>query len=186
MMTLTQSQILERTYRGKSTTERFFDKVKKAKNGCWLWTGSMDINGYGRLRIANDAWGAHRLSWTITNGDVPDNLYVLHKCDVRHCVNPAHLFLGTYSDNLHDAMAKGRWTPQRGSTVGNSKLNEAQVIRLRHLYAETDVSQKELAQQFSVGENCIGHIIAGRQWKHAGGPVGIKKDPYRRVRRNNA
>lgn len=165
-MTLTQTDILARAYRGKTTVERFWEKVSKKDSGCWLWNGTIDVNGYGRLGIGDDYWGAHRLSWVIKNGDVPEGLFVLHKCDVRNCTNPEHLFLGTYKDNLEDAIKKGRWVAGKGSAIGTSKLKESQVEQIKTLYSTTQITQAELASQFGVKENCIGHIVAGRSWKH--------------------
>lgn len=87
------------------------DLVQPEPNsGCWLWTGRYGNNGYGTFGGGRkgERTGAHRLVWEITNGPIPDGLFVLHRCDVRGCVNPEHLFLGTAKDNTQDMMAKGR------------------------------------------------------------------------------
>lgn len=87
---------------------KFWSRVDKS-GACWLWTGPTLPNGYGRCTSPTqlDAY-THRFSWEMAHGAIPDGLCVLHRCDVRNCVNPAHLFLGTYADNNHDMRAKGR------------------------------------------------------------------------------
>ena len=76
------------------------------KTDCWLWQGANSL-GYGQLQFNGSVVGAHRVSWTIFIGPIPDGLSVLHKCDIKNCINPHHLFIGTNVDNSLDAMAKG-------------------------------------------------------------------------------
>lgn len=107
----------------QSTTieQRFWDKVDQAsghrvahmESDCWLWTASISIAGYGRLMTAKvgrqtKLTDAHRVSWVLANGPIPDGLFVLHRCDNKICVRPDHLFLGTNRDNALDCLAKGR------------------------------------------------------------------------------
>lgn len=87
--------------------ENLWKHVKKTET-CWLWTGAKTISGYGCMRVNGENIVAHRVSWEILNGDIPNGLCVLHKCDVRPCIRPDHLFLGTRGDNARDAMSKGR------------------------------------------------------------------------------
>jgi hypothetical protein len=86
----------------------FESKFKRDPSGCWLWTAGMGRGGYGAYAIFQRQLGAHRASWQIYRGEIPDGLWVLHKCDVRNCVNPDHLFLGTPTDNNRDTVQKGR------------------------------------------------------------------------------
>ena len=93
----------------KTRKELLYAKfILKAKKECWMWTGYRTPDGYGRIQINYKRIKAHRLSWEVHNGSIPEGLFVLHKCDVRDCVNPNHLFLGTQKDNIHDAIKKGR------------------------------------------------------------------------------
>lgn len=92
---------------------RFWARVQKSREDkCWLWQGSVNKDGYGRLQVgprgANRMWAAHRLAYALHNGPIPDGLWVLHHCDNPPCCNPAHLFLGTLADNHADMDSKGR------------------------------------------------------------------------------
>lgn len=89
---------------------RFFSKVKIAGlNECWEWQAYKNKFGYGLFNVNYYATMAHRVSWELNNGPIPKGLYVLHKCDNPCCVNPNHLWLGTYKDNMRDCVAKGRY-----------------------------------------------------------------------------
>lgn len=88
--------------------EKFWQKVNKTES-CWLWKGCVNTTGYGMVNWAGKKnIVAHRLVWKLTNGQIPDGLQVLHRCDITRCVNPQHLFLGTIQDNAADRVAKGR------------------------------------------------------------------------------
>jgi hypothetical protein len=97
----------------KPLAERFWAKVDVAgPEDCWVWTAALGSTGYGHLggnrRRAQPDYKAHRLSWELHHGPIPEGLSVLHRCDNPPCVNPAHLFLGTQRDNVIDAVQKGR------------------------------------------------------------------------------
>ena len=119
-----------------SLRSRFFSKFTRQENGCWIWNASVTNSGYGRIREAgfgSKTLLAHRVSWEIHNGPIEDRKLVLHKCDVRRCVNPNHLFLGTYSDNAQDREEKGRGANQKGEKNPARKLNDKLVLEIRAL-----------------------------------------------------
>lgn len=95
--------------------QRFAEKYRiDPASGCWLWAASIFKSGYGQAHVygSNSGGRAHRISWLLHNGPIPDGMQVLHKCDVKHCVNPDHLFLGTQFDNMQDMDQKGRRADQ--------------------------------------------------------------------------
>jgi len=103
----------------KKRFEKFF--IKSEDESCWLWLGTKMTTGYGQFRLSppkRATVGAHRMSWELYHGPIPDGMYVLHKCDVRACVRPDHLFLGSQKDNVHDMISKGRYNGGPQSTVG--------------------------------------------------------------------
>lgn len=142
----------------------FWPKVEKT-DSCWLWRGEITKDGYGRTGAKKDGStrGAHRIAWELTNGPIPDGLFVLHKCDNPPCVRPEHLFLGTQADNRRDCVAKGR--QPRGSAARKSSLTEEDVveIRQRHESGETATS---LGACFGVTRANIGYIVKRKTWTH--------------------
>ena len=148
--------------------KRFWARVTKAGiDECWLWTGGKNIYGYGMLRTERLAArkGAHRFSWEMHNGPIPEGMQVLHRCDVRNCVNPAHLFLGTNEENTADKVAKGRQRGPRGENQPFARLTEAQVRQIRELHGN-GLSNGAIGQHFGVGAEAISKIIRRVNWKH--------------------
>jgi len=93
----------------KSEALPWRERIEKQPGGCWLWTGSINKDGYGQVRIDKQTLKVHRLAWEEVNGPIPDGLRVCHHCDVPACCNPAHLFIGTQRDNVTDMINKGRF-----------------------------------------------------------------------------
>lgn len=102
-------------HRPKPLADRFWPKVQKGE-GCWEWIGSRNAAGYGKMTVGGRGAGhvrAHRVSWELANGPVPEGLWVLHTCDNPPCVRPDHLWLGTRLDNMRDCASKGRIDTRR-------------------------------------------------------------------------
>lgn len=133
---------------------------------CWNWTGLQNTNGYGRFSLANKHQLAHRVSFEIFIGEIPDGMCVCHQCDNRLCVNPRHLWLGTQSENLKDAVAKGRvFQPDTtGEKNGNRKLDWERVRAIRRM-AASGVKINLLASSFRVSHSTIREVVIGKIWR---------------------
>lgn len=92
----------------KNTEEKFWSNVDTGGEGCWEWRGDLCSNNYGRFYFCGKRELAHRLSWRFQFGVIPPGMFVLHHCDNPRCIRPSHLFLGNNSDNMQDAVRKGR------------------------------------------------------------------------------
>lgn len=156
------------SYQQKTTTEqRFWIKVRKDVDGCWRWIAAISRQGYGVFTVYYKYIRAHRYSWELHNGPIPYGLCVLHRCDNRCCVNPAHLFLGTYRDNAQDCSKKGRRRDQKGMRNNMVKLTEHEVRLIRKLQKRNcPVTQKRLAEWFGVDQSLISLIIQRKVWTH--------------------
>jgi hypothetical protein len=148
----------------------FWSRVRLAHpDRCWLWTASVGSHGYGMFQSDTGLITAPRYAWTITYGPVPDGLFVLHTCDVRRCVNPHHLWLGTQADNVHDCMRKGRWVSnagcRRGADFHTAKLTEADVVEIRRAHAAGS-TYKVIAAMYGIDRTNVGCIVRRQTWKH--------------------
>ena len=126
-------------------------------DGCkatWLWNFTVKIGNEWKHELA------HRLVWQLTNDPIPEGLWVLHHCDNKSCVNPAHLFLGTIQDNLRDMRQKGR------GRNGMTRLAPSQVAEIRCLYASGRYSQRALATRFGCTVANISLIALRKSWKN--------------------
>jgi hypothetical protein len=150
-----------RTYR--PAEERFWSRVDSS-GACWLWTGGHSGDGYGAITVDGRTTGAHRYSYGLNVGPIPTGMYVMHTCDVPLCVNPAHLRLGTPSDNGADSARKAR--RPRGSKQHASKLTEGQVLDMRARYAAGGITQKQLAVDYGISHALVSFIVTRRIWKH--------------------
>lgn len=138
---------------------RFWAKVSVTPN-CWEWSAALDADGYGRVSAGSRGAGmlqAHRASWCLTFGDVPEGQSVLHRCDNRRCVRPGHLFLGTQRENAQDMAQK-----ERGNT---RKLTASEVIQIRFASSRGE-SRSALARRYGVGRSNIGSIARRETWQH--------------------
>jgi hypothetical protein len=150
----------------KPIAERLWARTDKT-NGCWLWRGCVMDCGYGQIGEGGQFGRvrlAHRVAWELAHGPIPDGLMVLHRCDVRRCVNPAHLFLGTAADNSKDMVIKGRSFV--GERQPNARLTDAAVQEMRALHATGMATFTELARRFGVSRRTATDAIRGVAWRH--------------------
>lgn len=133
---------------------------------CWIWTGKAHKRRYGYLGYQGRFVLAHRLSWELTNGPIPEGMDVCHTCDNPPCCNPAHLWIGTRADNNADKIAKGREVVLRGEMHGMAKLTWDQVSEIRSRYGAGEKGQVALAREYGVSKNLIHLIVTWKIWKH--------------------
>ena len=150
--------------RGVSVEDRFWVKVdKRGLQECWNWLASLDSRGYGNFGIKRGGkfvmQRAHRIAYELATGPVPAGLVVRHSCDNRRCCNPAHLSIGTQSDNMNDAVERGR-LKRAGARNGRAKLRDADVVEIR-LSAD---SLRVLAERYGVAKSTSASARARQTW----------------------
>lgn len=143
----------------EAVKEHFLSKVSKTDT-CWIWKSYKNWQGYGRAKIGNSEFPAHRVSYELFNGNVPEDKFVLHSCDNPGCVNPNHLFLGTQDDNMKDMSSKDRSC--FGEKCASHKLTEEEVREIRDLYPS--ISYSQLGIKYGVSTQNIAHIVKRRSW----------------------
>jgi hypothetical protein len=148
---------------------RFWKCVdKKGDDDCWFWQRPASSNGYGRIRVRETGKeeSAHRVSWWMHNErqEIPKGMVVMHSCDNKLCVNPAHLSLGSAKDNTQDMIRKGRakYVSFTGSKNGNALLDDAKVIFIK----TSDLKHTEVAKLLGVSASCVADVRKGRSWTH--------------------
>lgn len=137
------------------------------RDDCWNWNGSRFGSGYGRMTLGNSKTGklvlAHRFSWELAHGEIPDGLQICHSCDNPSCVNPSHLLLGTVYANASDRDWKGRGC--RGSRQWKAKLEESDVRELRREWDAGKRNVSGLARRFGIGRTQVRRIVSGESWR---------------------
>lgn len=154
----------------ESVIIRFWRYVRIAPEGCWSWATTQNERGYGRLHHGSGSVYAHRVSWAIHRGPIPDGLVVMHSCDNPPCCNPDHLRLGTNLDNMADAARKGRLDGRpnkaRGEAVSNSKLTAPQVREIRRRRASGE-PRRAIAAEFGISVKRVSEITTDKAWQDA-------------------
>lgn len=144
--------------------QRFECKFRIGDDGeCWEWLACVSSNGYGKFGLGGKSVGTHRVSWMLYRGDIPNGLYVCHKCDNRKCVNPNHLFLGTALDNMRDASTKDR----TGIKLSNHAARE-----IRDLY-QSGRTVAEIASLYRVSSVMVCRVLKGQYYRSAGGDLAV-------------
>lgn len=146
---------------------RFKEKYAMLDNGCWQWTAGKTALGYATISVRRYPYRASRVSWIMAKGDIPAGMDVLHSCDNRACVNPAHLFLGTPKDNSDDCHSKRRH--RFGIAHPNSKLDDAAVVAIFRL-AKSGFTQIEIAARMGVDRANISYVTRRKTWAHVAIP----------------
>lgn len=162
--------ILVFTPRGASDIEALrFKGWTVTESGCWEWNGHLDPDGYGVVSRDCRPYRAHRLSYEVHIGPIPEGRVICHTCDNRKCINPDHLFHGTSRDNTYDALAKDRLA--RDEKHGMCKISSNDVLKIRDLYATGRYTQRQLAGQYGISQSQVSNITRGVARRRAGIPL---------------
>lgn len=161
------------SYPTRSISDRLQMYSTRAPSGCQEWNRALDKDGYGRLLVIQggrkQTKKAHRLAYELHIGPIPNGMFVCHKCDNPSCIEPLHLFLGTAADNNADKMAKGRYKPggkpHPGSKNGRAKLDEQQVVSIRHLVQAYGIPAALIASSLDLSASAIQSAVRGSSWR---------------------
>ena len=159
--------------------EKVFEEcVVRESTGCWKWIGPRSRQGYGEIRVFGKVYRAHRLSYELHVGSIPELLAgerveVLHSCDNPPCCNPAHLRLGSHRENVRDAVERGRIRPPRGVPRGmqfgethhNASLTVEKVKSIRAAHT-AGATQASLAALFGVDPAVVSTVVRRKSWRH--------------------
>lgn len=149
-----------------SLSESFESRIEKiSESGCWIWMGAQITDGYGCLSWDGRTQLAHRVAYELYVGEIPEGMYVLHKCDIPECCNPNHLFLGYQIDNIRDMVNKKRQKGAVGENNPSAFLSEQDVLDIKALL-EKGLSGAEIARKFNVTKTTVSRIKLKKGWKH--------------------
>jgi len=132
---------------------------------CWEWLGSKYKDGYGRIKINQLSYLAHRLVYEQIYGNIPIGLYVCHTCNNPSCCNPNHLYGGTSKDNMNQKVREGRQAKGK-QCFSNVKLTDEEVLKIRRLYSIKEYTQRKLGEIFGVCQAEISMIVNNKKWKY--------------------
>ena len=142
---------------------RLIERARFGMTDCWHWCGPRNPQGYGRMTFEGRLQFAHRLSYRAFVGPIADGLSVCHACDNPSCINPEHLWLGTYSDNRRDCQNKGRWSssPPKGFDSRNTKVTPSLLARIRQLRSD-GLSYASIGATVGLSAMTVWHAVNGR------------------------
>lgn len=158
----------------RSIADRFADSWEPDESGCWMWKRAKLHFGHGAMTVGGKVRKAHRVSYELHCGPIPNGAMVLHRCDVPSCVNPAHLRVGSHEENMADMSKRGRAAKGgqnhfskvafRGRDNARARLTEDAVREIRAASKRGDVAA--LARKYGITRGAAGHVRARRSWKH--------------------
>jgi len=156
-----------------SAEERFNDAYDVIdESGCWEWQRGVTGSGYGQITVNGDSMGAHRFSYELYNGDIPEDAIICHKCHNPPCVNPNHLYAGDEKRNAQDAIENGDWPDHTGEERTPAKFTSGKVRTIREEYTK-GATVSALSKKYSVSMGTISRIINGESYPDAGGPTNV-------------
>ena len=166
-MQLRRAKLIPVGTRVRGTVEERFWKHVDKSGDCWTWTGSLKSEGYGRLGAGGKSGRylcAHRVSYEIHHGEIPEGMVVMHSCDNPACVNPNHLSVGTYSENTQQACDKGRMKSLflSGEAHSGAVLTDDLVRKIR----SSSLKNSQLAREIGCSQNIISSVRLGKTWQH--------------------
>ena len=153
------------TEQERKRLSRLFAEHTVADGECLIWQRSKDRHGYGQIGLRGKTKIAHRLSYWINIGPIPEGMHVLHSCDRRDCVNPEHLRTGTNADNVVDKLSRGRQFRGMDSPVSNQIITDADILEIRRL-RERGLLYREIGEIFQYSRENVSCICRRKTWRH--------------------
>lgn len=151
-------------WKGTTLRQRIEDKyIPEPMSGCWLWLGALNKNGYPQIQVAGwGALGAHRVVYQMEIGPLPDGQDACHRCDVRSCVNPSHIFPGAVGVNIRDMKDKGRAKGAVGARNSHAKISDSDVIKIRSAKG----TLRQIGDKFGLSTSQVWAIQNSKSWSH--------------------